>query len=218
MTRSVFDPDFDELPRALPIFPLAGALLLPGGRLPLNVFEPRYLSMTSDAIVGDRMIGMVQPLDGDRDADHPQVYRIGCAGRIVSFSETDDGRYLITLSGLIRFDIAEELSMKNGYRRVAPAYDRFQSDMDETNDEIDRDALLCALTEFFTSNGIEGDWDAIKQTPDERLITSLAMICPFEPSEKQALLEAISLAERANTMITILRMSAHQGAGEGEPN
>lgn len=214
MTRSPFDPGFDDLPEVLPVFPLAGALLLPGGRLPLNIFEPRYLNMVADGLAGDRMIGLVQPSEDGIEQGSAKIYDTGCVGRITSFSETEDSRYLITLAGLIRFSVEQELAAVNGYRRVAPGYGRFRADLADDNGLIDREGLLQALDAYFDSNGIEGDWETIRETPDERLVTSLAMVCPFEPPEKQALLEALTLPERAETMTAILQMSAHDSAGD----
>ncbi|MBK1671383.1 hypothetical protein CKO28_25615 [Rhodovibrio sodomensis] len=232
-----FDPEYDELPGELPIFPLSGVLLLPGGRLPLNIFEPRYLNMVRDALRTQRLVGMVQPAVDDADqtarfgsfeveddeeagytATEPQetrfdagaapVYRTGCAGRIVSFSETDDGRYLVTLKGLLRFRIQEELTLKDGYRRVVPDYSPFASDLTpEQAAYFDRDRLLEALTYYFTQQGIEADWDAIREASNDRLVTSLAMVCPFSSAEKQALLEARDASQRAETMTTILEMA-----------
>lgn len=228
-----FDPGFESLPDTLPIFPLAGVLLLPGGRLPLNVFEPRYLNMVNDALAGSRMIGMVQPAVDDARQD-PQfgdfeiedaeecgltqsggsfdpgaapVYRTGCAGRIVAFSETDDGRYLVTLKGLIRFRVGGELAVADGYRRVAPDYGPFVEDLAQQSAAFDRDRMLEALTYYFQQQGIEADWEAIREASNERLVTSLAMVCPFSCAEKQALLEANSASERAETMTTILEMA-----------
>jgi len=214
MTRATFDPGFDDLPRTLPVFPLQGALLLPGGRLPLNIFEPRYLKMVQDALAGDRLIGMVQPCDENQEQGDAEIYRTGCAGRITAFNETDDDRYLITLSGLIRFAVESELPADRGYRRVVPDFAKFRSDLDEDRGEFDRAKLLEALRAYFDTNGVKGDWDAIEETPDEQLVNSLAMVCPFEPPEKQALLEAPTLPERAETMTTILQMSAHDSASE----
>jgi hypothetical protein len=214
MSRSAFDPRFEELPEVLPVFPLEGALLLPGGRLPLNIFEPRYLNMVADGLAGDRMIGLVQPCEDGIEQGSAKIYEIGCVGRMTSFSETEDSRYLITLTGLIRFGVEQELDVVNGYRRVAPGYGRFRADLGDDNGLIDREGLLQALDAYFDSNGIEGDWETIRETPDERLVTSLAMVCPFEPPEKQALLEALTLPERAETMTAILQMSAHDSAGE----
>ncbi len=213
MTRSAFDPAFDDLPGALPVFPLEGALLLPGGRLPLRIFEERYLNMVQDVLAGDRLIGMVQPCEETEEQGSARIYRTGCAGRITAFNETDEGHFLITLSGLIRFTLERELPVLRGYRRVVPDFGRFRGDLDEDGGWIDRAGLLDALNGYFESNGIEGDWDAIEETADEQLVTSLAMICPFEPPEKQALLEAATLPERAATMTTILQMSAHDKDG-----
>ncbi len=216
MTRLSFDPVYDELPAALPVFPLPGVLLLPGGRLPLNIFEPRYLNMVRDALAGPRMIGMIQPSEaapevGNTDVGSAAVYRTGCAGRIVAFSETDDGRYLITLAGLLRFDVAAEGTEHGGYRRVVPDFARWRGDLEEDGRGIDRPRLFEALDLYFQASGIEGDRSAMEEAGDEQLVASLAMACPFEPSEKQALLEAMTLPERARTMTAILRMAAHEG-------
>jgi hypothetical protein len=249
MSSNPFDPGYDQLPGELPIFPLSGVLLLPGGRLPLNIFEPRYLHMVRAALRQDRMIGMVQPavddadqtarfgafevedddeaaqLGGEMGAGGGQrfdqgsapVYRTGCAGRIVSFSETDDGRYLVTLKGLIRFRIAEELPVEHGFRRVVPDFAPFARDLqDPGRVQFDRDRLLDALNYYFTQQGIEADWDAIREAPNERLVTSLAMVCPFSSAEKQALLEAGDPGERAETMTAILEMAVlDQPAAQG---
>jgi len=155
------------------------------------------------------LIGMVQPREETEEQGGARIYRTGCAGRITAFNETDEGHFLITLSGLIRFTLERELPVLRGYRRVVPDFGRFRGDLDEDSSWIDRAGLLDALNGYFESNGIEGDWDAIEETADEQLVTSLAMICPFEPPEKQALLEAVTLPERAATMTTILQMSAH---------
>lgn len=220
MTRSPFDPAFQELPDRLAIFPLEGALLLPGGQLPLNIFEPRYLAMVEDALKGNRLIGMVQPSEATEEPGRGPVYRIGCCGRITAFSETEDQRYLITLNGLIRFEVGEELPIERGYRRVMVDFARFKDDMDdnpqtETAEDIERAALLDALRRYFEVNGLQGDWDIIEKTQDDRLVTSLAMVCPFAPSEKQALLEAPTLAERADTMLAILRLALLEADDEG---
>jgi Lon protease-like protein len=207
MSRSPFDPRFEALPASLPIFPLPGALLLPGGRLPLNIFEPRYLNMVRDAIAGPRLIGMIQPSTDSEDPGSAETYKTGCAGRIVAFQETEDGRFLITLAGLIRFDVARELPLEEGYRRVEPEFDRFRDDLAEDTDEIDREGLLEALRGYFDVSGLDGDWAAVEKAGDEALVTSLAMACPFDPPEKQALLEAMTLGERAETLITLLRMA-----------
>lgn len=218
MNRSMFTLSFDDLPAEIPVFPLSGALLLPGGHLPLNIFEPRYLAMIDAALKGDRIIGMVQPSEEDSSntplqsppRDRPQLYGTGCAGRINAFSETDDGRYLITLAGVIRFDIVSELDAEMGFRRVAANYQRFKEDLVPAEVSIDREHLLGTLRGYFSSQGIQGDWEAIGQTDDEHLVTSLAMICPFAASEKQLLLEACTLQERADTLTKIMEMATHQ--------
>ena len=197
------------LPSILPIFPLTGVLLLPRGRLPLNIFEPRYLAMTRDALAGERLIGMVQPSDPQAAGDNPPVYPTGCAGRITSFSETDDGRFLITLTGISRFHIREELPLLEGYRRVVPDWRDFARDLAGDDEPgFDRDRLLRGLRAYFQHHKIEADWDAITSVSGERLVTSIAMICPFEPSEKQALLEAPDLDERARLLTAIVEMAA----------
>jgi len=203
----VFDPAFEDLPAEIPIFPLTGVLLLPGGKLPLNIFEPRYLNMTSTALAGDRMIGMIQPT-GDNEGAQPEVYRTGCAGRLTSFSETEDGRYLITLSGYLRFDIRQELPLRDGFRTVVPDWTPYREDLAEDDSErIDRDRMLRALNGYFAANQVDANWDAIKDTPTDRLVNALAMMCPFQPSEKQALLEAATLVDRADVMVALLEMS-----------
>jgi hypothetical protein len=216
MTGSAFDPKLEDLPATLPIFPLNGVLLLPRGRLPLNIFEPRYLAMTRDAMGGERMIGMIQPSDPADAGQNPPVYRTGCAGRITSFSETDDGRFLITLTGIARFIVRDELPLHRGYRRVQADWEVYRRDLEPDEGTIDRDRLLAALKAFFRVHGISADWDTIRQTPDERLVTSLAMICPFAPNEKQALLEAADLQERAEVMIALIEMAALDAPKEGE--
>lgn len=203
----VFDPAFEDLPEEIPIFPLTGVLLLPGGKLPLNIFEPRYLNMTSTALAGDRMIGMIQPT-GDNEGAQPEVYRTGCAGRLTSFSETEDGRYLITLSGYLRFDIKQELPLRDGFRTVVPDWTPYREDLAEDDSKrIDRDRMLRALKGYFAANQVDANWDAIKDTPTDRLVNALAMMCPFQPSEKQALLEAATLVDRADVMVALLEMS-----------
>ncbi len=222
MNGGAFRPGFEELPGVVPLFPLPGVLLLPGGRLPLNIFEPRYLAMVRDALAGERAIGMIQPREEAADVGVAKVYQTGCLGRITAFSETDDGRYLITLTGWIRFDVVRELPLMEGYRRVTAGYDRFRRDLEDGAVEmagagvagaIDRTRLLETLGFYFEAQGIEGDWKAIEETGDAALVTSLAMLCPFAAPEKQALLEAMSLPERANAMTAIMEMTVHQPGG-----
>ena len=205
------------MPEVLPIFPLTGTLLLPRGRLPLNIFEPRYLAMVRDALGGERLIGMVQPSEpqddnrGPRGAGgaHPPVYPIGCAGRVTQFSETDDGRFQVTLTGVSRFRIAEELPLQSGYRRIVPDWRPFEHDRDmPETPEFDRARLIRGLQSFFAQRQLSADWSAVEKAPSEHLITSLAMACPFAPSEKQALLEAADLGERAQLLTTLVEMAA----------
>ena len=166
------------LPEIIPIFPLAGVLLLPRGRLPLNIFEPRYLAMTRDALKSERCIGMVQPSDPKDRGRNPPVYPVGCAGRMISFTETDDGRFLITLNGVSRFRIARELPLLDGYRRVVPDWTPFAGDLAEAGEALlfDRDRLLRGLGAYFKQHELSADWDALRGAPGERLVTSIAMI------------------------------------------
>lgn len=196
------------LPAELPIFPLSGALLLPRGRLPLNVFEPRYLAMVEDVLGGCRMIGMVQPLDPDGRDAAPPIYGLGCAGRITSFSETDDGRFLITLTGVSRFIVAGETEQApGGYRRVRASWDHYAADLKCCEKGgLDRQRLLSALRPYFKTHGLKAEWSSMECAPEELLVNSLSMICPFLPCEKQALLEAADLTERANLLIALVEM------------
>ena len=208
---AAFHPSVNDLPGEFPIFPLEGALLLPRGRLPLNIFEPRYLAMTEDALGAKRMLGVLQP---DRTAptapEGPGLFRVGCLGRLVSFSETEDGRFLVTLEGVIRFEIERETDMRRGYRRVRGDFTRFLDDLslDPQPIGVKRDALIAALRDYFGRRELEANWDAIRRIPDDMLAVTLAMICPFEPAEKQALLEAPTPAERGSTLLALLRMGA----------
>jgi Lon protease-like protein len=199
----------NTLPTRFPIFPLAGALLLPGGNLPLNIFEPRYLQMTRDAMQTDKVIGMIQPRGEGDNGRPPLLYPTGCAGRITSFEETPDGRYLITLTGVARFDVVEELVTVTPYRQVLAAFERWQEDLRPTGADPDRrKELIDAMHGYFQRQRIEIDWDAVAQAPLDGLITSLAMICPFTASEKQALLEAADNNRRMDTLITLMRMQS----------
>jgi uncharacterized protein len=204
-----------DLPNEFAIFPLAGVLLLPRGRLPLNIFEPRYVAMIEDSLANGRMFAMIQPdATAPETANGPALYRVGCLGRLTSFSETDDGRFLITLFGITRFAIASEVDMRRGYRRVIADYSRYRGDMEEPDDAgIPRDSLLEALRGYFTRRSVDPNWDAINRLKDDDLIVTLAMVCPFEPIEKQALLEAQSDAERAETLLALLRMGAAEPSG-----
>jgi uncharacterized protein len=200
-------PDEAALPDILPIFPLTGVLLLPRGRLPLNIFEPRYLAMFRDAMGGERLIGMVQPSAPPIREVNPAVYSLGCAGRITSFSETEDGRFLVALTGVSRFRIREELPLLSGYRRVIPDWDDFAEDRSPDEAGFDRARMTQALRSFFGQRQLEADWSAIEQAPGEHLVTSIAMMCPFAPNEKQALLEAKTLGERAQLLTALIEMT-----------
>jgi len=204
------------LPDTLPIFPLTGVLLLPRGRLPLNIFEPHYLAMTRDAMEGERLIGMVQPSDPPIREANPAVYPTGCAGRITSFSETEDGRILITLTGVSRFRIKEELPLLSGYRRVVAEWDDFADDRNPDEAGFDRSRLTQGLRNFFTQRQVQADWSAIDQAPGEHLVTSIAMMCPFAPNEKQALLEAPTLDERARLLTALIEMTLTAPAPDPE--
>ena len=198
--------NIDYSPDILPVFPLEGVLLLPNGRLPLNIFEPRYINMINDTLASDsRMIVMTQP-----KKQLNIVYNIGCAGKIISFEETVDKRYLITLEGIIRCELKEELSEKNGYRRMKIDFTKFSEDLNKQSEDIERVKFVGVLKKFFKSKSISADWNIINSMNDIDLVTNLAMICPFSNEEKQALLEAKSLKTRANLMITMLEIGSFE--------
>ncbi len=198
-----------DLPHTVSVFPLEGVLLLPGGRLPLNIFEPRYLQMVDHAIASDRLIGLIQPrLDGTfRDEATPELCNIGCFGRLTSFTESGDGRYLIALQGVCRFRIVHELAVKTPFRqcRVTP----FLADLDEDRaaSEVDRPALLKAFRAYLQANDLEADWESVSRAGDAILVNALSMMAPYGPAEKQALLEAADLKARAETLIAITEMA-----------
>jgi hypothetical protein len=204
------------LPQTTPLFPLSGALLLPAGRLPLNIFEPRYLNMIDDALGEARLIGMIQPLESSGPMDAaPPLYDIGCAGRIVSFAETGDGRYLITLGGVRRFRVIDELSADKPYRRAEVDWNAFPIDAqaDRSAAKVDREALLRATQRYLAGENIKADWDAAASASTEALIMSLAMGCPFAPNEKQALLEAPTIYDRADCLMALMEMSRAEDSG-----
>ena len=198
-----------HLPSTMPIFPLEGALLLPGGRMPLNVFEPRYLQMVDEAITGSRLIGIIQPrLDGAlRDDGEPELCNVGCAGRIIAFSETGDGRYLISLQGVCRFRIAQELTVKTPFRQCKLAPFLTDLDEDQAANEIDRPSLLRAFRAYLQANDLEADWESVSRAENAMLVNALSMMAPYGPAEKQALLEAADLKTRAETLIAITEMA-----------
>jgi uncharacterized protein len=207
-----FIPSFDNLPETLPLFPLAGALLLPRGRMPLNIFEPRYIAMVEDALATGRMIAIVQPQDDDKS-----IYKIGCAGRIVAFAETEDNRLLITLEGVCRFRITEEIPTTRGYKRIMPLWDDFKTDLNVTEDRSDhfnRDALIAKLRPYFKVQGIMANWETIEELSAEKLVTAVSTSCPFTATEKQALLEAKDMGARFDLLLMLLDMGS-RGDGDG---
>jgi Lon protease-like protein len=214
MASAVRTPGFEtpaaQLPASLPVFPLSGVLLLPRGRLPLNVFEPRYLAMIDDALAGDRLIGMIQPaVEGAEGEANPALHRVGCVGRITSFAE-DGRRYLITLTGVCRFAVVSELATMRGYRRVVPDWSDFAGDYISAHGSLpDRPRLVAGLKGYFKRHDLAADWTAIEKADDERLVTSLAMICPFPAVDKQVLLEAPSLAVRAQLLTGLVESTFH---------
>ena len=210
-----------DLPEVIPVFPLPGALLLPRGQMPLNIFEPRYVAMIDDALRdGHRLIGMIQPdTTQGADADVPKLFRIGCVGRITQLAETGDGRYLIELIGITRFRVVEELAVATMYRQCRVDYHSFAGDFvaRKGEEEVDRDALLEALTKFLDANNLRADWNGIEKAPNEALVNALAMMSPFGPPEKQALLEAPDLKTRAEILIAVTTMElAKKATNPGE--
>lgn len=210
-----------DLPAAIPVFPLPGALLLPRGQMPLNIFEPRYLEMIDDLLrSGHRLIGMIQPDTAHPGPeDKPNLYKIGCAGRITQFAETGDGRYLIQLTGVCRFRVDHELSVMTAYRQCRAAYEPFADDFiaRKGEDDVDRKALLVALKDFLHANNLKTDWEGIEKAPNEALVNALAMMSPYGPAEKQALLEAPDLKTRAEILIAVTEIELAKGRTEDEP-
>jgi len=205
-----------DLPDIVPIFPLPSALLLPRSRLPLHVFEPRYVAMLDDALkTQERLIAMIQPNPGRND-DENGLHVIGCAGRITQFSETEDGRYMITLTGISRFRVAQEVDGFTPYRRCEVSWDGFEKDLGEPEKEAayDRDAFLNLLSKYFAKRELHTDWDTLKEAEDELLVNSLSMMLEFEPEDKQALLEAPSLTTRRETLVTLIEYFLRGGDAE----
>jgi uncharacterized protein len=210
-----------DLPETVAVFPLSGALLLPGGQMPLNIFEPRYIAMIDDAMQGARVIGIIQPrLDGAvNEAGEPELCAVGCLGRITSLTESGDGRYLLNLQGIVRFRVAEEAPARGlPYRlcRVTP----FLVDFDAAAgaDEVDREELLRAFRAYLQANQLEADWDSVTRASNETLVNALSMMSPYGPAEKQALLEAPDLRTRAETLVAIVEIAlAREGREDGGP-
>jgi Lon protease-like protein len=203
---------YSDLPQSLPLFPLSGVVLLPRGQLPLNVFEPRYLEMVDYALTGDRLIGMIQPAESEDKAATPRLTHVGCAGKIVSFRETEDNRYLITLAGICRFRLAGEMQTTTPWRAGFCDFAGFASDLAQPSEEsFPRERLLKALKTYLTSRDMQADWNSVMTAPGEALINALAMMCPFDPAEKQALLEAASVQDRASALIALLEIGGEAG-------
>jgi Lon protease-like protein len=203
-----------DLPPILPLFPLQGAVLYPRGVLALNVFEPRYLNMVDDALGAERLIAIIQPAIGEEDEPTPQLADVGAVGRITTFSETEDGRYLVTLTGVCRFTLGEELETALPYRQANAYYDAFAEDFTPASDRaIDRGQLMRSLKTYATLHGFNVDWSSVEEAPTETVVNVAAQICPFDPAAKQALLETLSLDDRAKALVALLEWD---NAGEGE--
>ena len=208
-----------DLPTTIPVFPLPGALLLPRARLPLHIFEPRYLAMLDDTLkTSHRLIGMIQPREVPNAEPGRQkpLHVIGCAGRLTGFSETEDGRYMITLAGISRFRVRQEIEGFTPYRRCDVEWTDFRADLGrvEKDKAFDRDRFLDLLGRYFDAQSLSTDWDSLREAEDELLINSLSMLCPFDAEDKQALLEAPSLSTRRETLVTLIEYALRSGDGE----
>jgi len=205
MSDSPFIAPYNQLPETLPIFPLPGAIVMPGSELPLNIFEPRYLNMVGDALSTHRMIGMIQPDPNGRDSH--VLCHTGCAGRITQYRETNDGRIEMVLSGVCRYDLGEELSTTRGYRLIVPDWSRFSGDYNDQEDQLqgEHDRLLKVLKQYFQVTGLEADWSMLKRLSTVRLMNSLSIALPFSEQDKQVLLETIQPAERLHVFMSLLR-------------
>ncbi len=211
------------LPTVLPVFPIGGAVLLPRGVMPLNIFEPRYLAMVRDAMAGDKLIGMIQPRrlrddDDERGDDRPGLFGVGCAGRITEYRETGDGRMIIALTGVVRFAVARELDVTTPYRQVMPDFDAFADDAGEPRPlaPAARSALETTLRGYLDAQGLSADWKAVGEADDESLVTTLSAVCPFDPVERQALLEARDLPARAATLNALMTFAQGTGGSDGK--
>jgi Lon protease-like protein len=210
-----------DMPGTIPVFPLPGALLLPRGQMPLNIFEPRYLAMVDDSLRdGHRLIGMIQPDTAHPgEANKPNLYRIGCVGRITQLAETGDGRYLLQLTGVARFRVEEELTVATAYRQCRVTYAPFADDFvaRRGEDAVDRKALLVALQAFLKANKLKADWQGIENAPNEALVNALAMMSAYGPAEKQAMLEAPDLKTRAEILVAVTEIELAKNRTEDEP-
>ena len=210
-----------ELPPVIPVFPLPGALLLPRGQMPLNIFEPRYLAMVDDALRdGHRLIGMIQPdVTHSRNEEKPALFRVGCVGRITQLAESGDGRYILELTGIARFNVVEEMTVLTAYRQCRVDYFPFIDDFIARKGEeaVDREALLTVLTDFLKANNLKVDWEGVESAPNEALVNALAMMSPYGPAEKQAMLEAPDLKTRAEILMAVTQMDLAKKRTSGDP-
>jgi Lon protease-like protein len=210
-----------DLPKVIPVFPLPGALLLPRGQMPLNIFEPRYLQMVDDALRdGHRLIGMIQPdVTHSHSSERPALFKVGCVGRITQLAESGDGRYILELTGVARFRVTEEQTVLTPYRQCRVDYSAFVDDFTarKGEEDVDRPALLRALTQFLKVNQLKVDWEGIETAPNEALVNALAMMSPYGPAEKQALLEAPNLKTRAEILIAVTEMDLAKKRTSGDP-
>jgi uncharacterized protein len=209
MTRNPFFPKFSDLPTELPIFPLAGAVVMPGVQLPLNIFEPRYLNMVFDALAGNHLIGMIQPHSETAFDDEPEIHKVGCAGRITSYSETTDGRIVMVLTGVSRFEVRSELEPHRGYRRAKASWERFAIDFHDDETKLpDREGFFGSLHAYAQLRSVEVPWDDVQKMGDADLVNLLCAHLPLEPDDKQALIETIDLGQRADLMRALMDMSS----------
>jgi len=211
-----------DLPEIIPVFPLPGALLLPRGQMPLNIFEPRYLAMVDDCFRdGHRLIGMIQPdvAHSPKNSDKPKLFRVGCVGRITQLAESGDGRYILELTGVSRFRVVEELEVLTAYRQCKVDFFTFVDDFTARmgEEEVDREALLTVLADFLKANNLKVDWEGVESAPNEALVNALAMMSPYGPAEKQAMLEAPDLKTRAEILIAVTEMDLAKKRTSGDP-
>lgn len=211
-----------DLPEVIPVFPLPGALLLPRGQMPLNIFEPRYLAMVDDSFRdGHRLIGMIQPdvAHSPKNSDKPALFRVGCVGRITQLAESGDGRYILELTGVSRFKVVEELDVLTAYRQCKVDFFAFVDDFTARmgEDQVDREALLAVLADFLKANNLKVDWEGVETAPNEALVNALAMMSPYGPAEKQAMLEAPDLKTRAEILIAVTEMDLAKKRTSGDP-
>ena len=219
MTQDIPDFTYDDLPSSIPMFPLPNALLLPGGHLPLNIFEPRYLALVDAALASrDRLIGMVQPTEddkGEKSQSQPVsgLFGIGCAGRITYFQETEDKRYLIALTGVSRFRLLGQTLQPKGFNKAEVDWGEFQLDLQADTSSVDRQPLIAVMKQYFKLKGFDADWSQVEQSNNDQLLATLSMVCPFEVAEKQALLEANDSSTRADLLIAMMEMALHDDSG-----